>query len=260
MTQLPPAPTGSRRAPAALVVAALAPLAVYYLLRPFTSDAVALACSAAIPVLGTLIAAATRRRTGPLALLAVVAFGAALAATVLEGGDTLPLKLYRPIATGVFGLACLISLAVHRPLLLMLAGRTARRQTRGGQVAAQAIGSPAGRRKLGTFTLVVGLTAVAEAAATTILALMLPTPTFVLVSRLVRWTILGIGVLVLALVGRRRRNGDGLPTAERPERGERKPWFRPRRYGIGRTPQTWQGWVVVGLVVAAIVAARLLMR
>jgi hypothetical protein len=259
MTQLPPAPTGSRRAPAALVVAALAPLAIYYLLRPFTSDAVALACSAAIPVLGTLIAAATRRRTGPLALLAVVAFGAALAATVLEGGDTLPLKLYRPIATGVFGLACLISLAVHRPLLLMLAGRTARRQTRGGQVAAQATGSP-GWRKLGTFTLVVGLTAVAEAAATTILALMLPTPTFLLVSRLVRWTILGIGVLVLSIVGRRRRTGDGLPTAERREPGEGKPWFRPRRYGIGRTPQTWQGWVVVGLVVAAIVAARLLMR
>jgi uncharacterized membrane protein HdeD (DUF308 family) len=35
-------------------------------------------------------------------------------------------------------------------------------------------------------------------------------------------------------------------------------WFRPKLYGYGATPTTWQGWAVVGAVVIAIVAAALL--
>jgi hypothetical protein len=32
-----------------------------------------------------------------------------------------------------------------------------------------------------------------------------------------------------------------------------KPWFGPKRIGWGIRPQTWQGWLVTMLVVAAIV-------
>jgi hypothetical protein len=35
-------------------------------------------------------------------------------------------------------------------------------------------------------------------------------------------------------------------------------WFRPKRYGYGATPVTWQGWALVGAAVAAIVAAVVL--
>ena len=28
-------------------------------------------------------------------------------------------------------------------------------------------------------------------------------------------------------------------------RKPRKPWFGPKRFGYGISPQTWQGWVVV---------------
>jgi hypothetical protein len=35
-------------------------------------------------------------------------------------------------------------------------------------------------------------------------------------------------------------------------------WFRPKRYGYGATPVTWQGWAVVAAAVAAIVLAALL--
>ena len=31
-------------------------------------------------------------------------------------------------------------------------------------------------------------------------------------------------------------------------------WFKPRRYGLGATPTTWQGWAVIALYVAAICA------
>jgi TRAP-type uncharacterized transport system fused permease subunit len=30
-------------------------------------------------------------------------------------------------------------------------------------------------------------------------------------------------------------------------------WFRPKRYGYGATPVTWQGWVVT-LIAAAVIA------
>jgi hypothetical protein len=35
-------------------------------------------------------------------------------------------------------------------------------------------------------------------------------------------------------------------------------WFKPKRYGYGATPITWQGWVVTGVAVLAIALAALL--
>jgi hypothetical protein len=37
-------------------------------------------------------------------------------------------------------------------------------------------------------------------------------------------------------------------------------WFRPKRYGYGATPVTWQGWAITGLAVAVIVTAVVLAR
>ncbi|HML07703.1 MAG TPA: hypothetical protein VK430_06190 [Xanthobacteraceae bacterium] len=38
-------------------------------------------------------------------------------------------------------------------------------------------------------------------------------------------------------------------------------WFKPKRYGYGATPVTWQGWAVtLGSVVAIVVAALLLLH
>ena len=37
-----------------------------------------------------------------------------------------------------------------------------------------------------------------------------------------------------------------------------KPWFGPKRIGWGIRPQTWQGWLVTMLVVAAIVLIAVL--
>ena len=35
-------------------------------------------------------------------------------------------------------------------------------------------------------------------------------------------------------------------------------WFRPKTYGYGATPTTWEGWAVVAASVILIVAAALL--
>ncbi len=37
-----------------------------------------------------------------------------------------------------------------------------------------------------------------------------------------------------------------------------RPWFRPKRFGFGWTPATWEGWLVTLLLVAIIVVVDLL--
>jgi uncharacterized membrane protein YhhN len=37
-------------------------------------------------------------------------------------------------------------------------------------------------------------------------------------------------------------------------------WFRPKRYGYGATPVTWQGWALTLGTVAAMVAVSLCLR
>ena len=37
-------------------------------------------------------------------------------------------------------------------------------------------------------------------------------------------------------------------------------WFRPKRYGYGATPVTWQGWAVMLGTVAVMVAVSLFLR
>ena len=37
-------------------------------------------------------------------------------------------------------------------------------------------------------------------------------------------------------------------------------WFRPKRYGYGATPNTWQGWTVTAAIVLIILAATLLLQ
>jgi hypothetical protein len=37
-------------------------------------------------------------------------------------------------------------------------------------------------------------------------------------------------------------------------------WFKPKRYGYGATPTTWQGWALTLGVVAAMVAVSLFLR
>jgi hypothetical protein len=40
----------------------------------------------------------------------------------------------------------------------------------------------------------------------------------------------------------------------------REYWFKPKRYGYGATPTTWQGWAVILGTVAAMVAVSLFLR
>ena len=41
---------------------------------------------------------------------------------------------------------------------------------------------------------------------------------------------------------------------------QRKPWFGPNRSGVGFRPYTWQGWLVLLVVVAVIVTVVVCFR
>jgi hypothetical protein len=39
-----------------------------------------------------------------------------------------------------------------------------------------------------------------------------------------------------------------------------RPWFGPKRIGWGIRPQTWQGWLVTAVFVAAVIGIAVLVR
>lgn len=241
-----------RRAVAALWLAtSLVPLLLYFLIRPYVrSDTTALAISAAAPAAATVVAAAWRRRVRILSMLAVIGLGTALAATAMTGGSSLPLKLYRPLFTGVVGFALLLSVLVGRPLLIPVLRHLA------GQVP---MIQPT-RRTATVTTAIIGVSFLVEAAATVVLALTVSTGAFLIASRVVRIGIFAAGFAVAAwYVRRQRKRPDpaGAAAGDARDGAGRRAWFGPRRFGLGwGRPQTWQARVIVVGVVALIVIAR----
>jgi hypothetical protein len=170
----------------------LVPFAVYFLVRPHVgSDAVALAIGGAIPTAWTLVRLLWQRRLDPIGVLAVLGFGVELLVAVLTRGNAFALKLQEAPLTGAFGLVCLVSVAIQRPLLPTV-------------LRFMGLERAAVMRKASLITLVIGATFLIDALVRVVLAATLATNTFVAVSREVNWAILGLGILVLVQV---RRSG-----------------------------------------------------
>ena len=158
-----------------------APLA-YTLVRPHVGgDAVALAIAGTLPTAWTIAFLVLRGRFDPIGALAVVSFGAALLISVLTGGSSFPLKLQgESLLAGVIGFVFLVSVAVQRPILPMVLRLLGR-------------GGPMGSRASSTVTALIGATLLIAAVTHLVLALALPTSTYLVVSRMVGLIIYGIG-------------------------------------------------------------------
>jgi hypothetical protein len=183
-----------RRLLISLALNGAAPLLAYTLLRPHVGgDAAALAIGAAIPVAFTVVTFAWRRRLDPIGALAVLAYGIALLVLVLSGGNTIVLKLHDAVVTGPIGLLCLVSVAIRRPLHLVILRFLGRRDPRLAAVARD----PARRRASAVFTTLFGATFLIHFAALLALALVLPTSTFLALSRPVGLSIIAAGVASL---------------------------------------------------------------
>jgi hypothetical protein len=178
-----------------LLVTWLVPIAAYELISPHvSSDLLALSLSAAIPALVTLGTFVFRRKVNVIGLIAVVGFAIGLAVSVFTGGNELAIKLHEPALTGTIGLIFLVSVAIGRPLFLLVH----RLLNRSGTAAPLP-----DRRRASVLSALIGATLLVHGIVITILAVTLPTSTFLALSRPVGLPILAIGIGVLFWYGRR---------------------------------------------------------
>ncbi|MFI5612170.1 VC0807 family protein [Amycolatopsis sp. NPDC051903] len=181
-----------RRLVPSLVGNVVVPLVVYLLLKPVVgSEVVALAISAAIPLLVTVGGFAVRRRVDPIGVVAVAGFVVMLIVLALTGGSELVLKLQEAVFTGPVGLVLLGSALIGKPVLLLVHRFTGREA------------APEQRKGITVMTGLVGGLLTVHAGVLLVLAIWLPTTTFVAVGRPVGWAVIAVGLL--AVLGYRNR-------------------------------------------------------
>ena len=159
------------------------PLITYFAVRPYAAnDTEALAIAWFIPLGWTLGSSVWFRRLEVIGLLGIAFYGVALFISVYFGVGALPLKLHRAAVRIVVGVACLVSVAIGRPALVLLARLITK--AAGGDAPALGVADPRSKagRALRFLTLVVGIACLVDAALQTALALTLSTAGFLLAS------------------------------------------------------------------------------
>ena len=205
MAGLAPGPRSVTGFAVSLVINAVVPVLVYLLIRPHLhSDTIALVIAAGIPVTYTAVILLWRRRLDPIGVIAIAGFAFGILLLVATGGNELAFKLREDIWTGPAGLACLISVAVRRPLLLLVLRPAARRNPD----IAERLGAPGADRIVTVSTLVIGVILVIHALVLIILALTASTATYLALSRPISWAIVGGGLAGLVWwIRRQHREG-----------------------------------------------------
>ncbi len=181
---------------AGLAISGLAPLIVYFVIRPHvSSDTEALALAWFIPVVWTLGSSLWQRRINVFGLLGVVAYGIALAIAIFFNAGALPLKLHHAVVAGAVGLVCLVSVAVGKPIFVLFIRRSVNKTEHASQMEG-ALADPLVVKRITNLTLIIGIACLADAALLTALALILSTSAF-LISR----TAIHIAALVGIVLG-----------------------------------------------------------
>lgn len=182
MTAGEAAGTTPRRRIARIPATAVVPLIVYFVIRPsLDSDAAALAISGAVPAVWTIALVLVRREVDLWAMLTSVGFAAACVASLLAGGNSLPLKLPEATVTFLVGVVLLVTALIGRPLPV---GRALR--------------VPDADRRLDlTLSTMIGCFLVLHALLTLTLALTMSTATYLTAGRAVNWATIAVGALGL---------------------------------------------------------------
>jgi hypothetical protein len=202
--------------PYRLLAGLVLPLGAYLLIRAAIGSATgALAITEAVPATWLLVVAIVRHRLDPVAVASTVTVTIALAAYALTGGDPLALKLRRGAVTGTLGIAALASVALGRPLLLVVAEHVAKLNPERQPDIQASLAEPDRRRAVTILTAIIGLTFAIDGGSQIALALTVPTGTFVADSTAARIVVLGTGLIVTTWYLRHQK--------QRRERGRRRP-------------------------------------
>jgi hypothetical protein len=176
-----------------LVFAGVIPVVAYALLRPHVgSDAFALSVVLVFPVAEIGFERVRRGRLEPIGLIALAGIGIGLVGALALRGDATLLKVRESLLTGLFGVACLLSLFARRPVMFYL-GRSFATGGDPDKVATfdERWNLPTVPARFRLTTTVWGTGLVAEAAARTVLALSISTQLFLIVAQVINWSVLG---------------------------------------------------------------------
>jgi hypothetical protein len=181
--------------PLRLLLGVVVPFAAYLIIRALTGSSVsALAITDAVPTAWLVAVGIVRRRLDPLAVLSALSVTVTLAVYVLSGGDPLAIKLRRGAVTGTIGAVGLASVALGRPLLLLVA-ESAAKLNPDPETAAR-LADPDRRRALTMLTAIIAAAFAVDGAAQIALALTIPTPNFAADSTAARIVVLGTGAVL----------------------------------------------------------------
>lgn len=185
-----------RLSPPRLVAGLVLPWLAYLIIRSLIGSSVgALAITDAVPATWLLAVGIARRRIDPIAVLSAATVFVALVAYAITGGDPVAIKLRRGAVTGTIGVVALTSVALGRPLLLLVAQNAAKLNPDRPELAAR-LAQPRRRRTLRNLTAIIGATFALDGASQIILALTVPTASFVADSTAARIAVLGIGAVI----------------------------------------------------------------
>ncbi len=182
--------------PLRLLAGLVLPWVAYVIVRALIGSSIgALAITDAVPSTWLLVVGIVRRRIDPIAVLSAATVFIALAAYALTGGDPLAIKLRRGAVTGTIGVAALASVALGRPLLLLVAENVAKLNPDRPEMATR-LADPDRRRMVTTLTAIIGATFALDGASQIALALTVPTGMFVADSTAARIAVLGTGAVL----------------------------------------------------------------
>ena len=179
----PGAPSLRAMAPST-IFGAVIPLAVYYIVRKHVAnDATALIIAGAFPAAWVLVELARKRTLDAIGCITLFGFLAGIITSYALGGNAFVLKVRDSAFTALFGLVCLVSLSWHRPAMFHLGKALSAGDDKDRRRAYdELLELPTARRTFLVITAVWGIGLLLEATARIILAVALPTGTFLAVS------------------------------------------------------------------------------
>lgn len=197
----------SPRPPQWLVLALLVPLGLYALFRYLTGSPVeALALTEVIPAAWLVAVAIVRRHFDAIGVISTMSVALALTIYGLTGGDPVALKLRHGVVTGAVGVIALASLALGRPLLLVLVQRRAAIDPVHRSEIEAKLAQPDRRRALIVLTLLLGAFFTLDGVVQIVLAFAVSTDAFVADSAAAHAIVLGGGVAMMVWYFQRQKD------------------------------------------------------
>jgi hypothetical protein len=166
------------------VFGALIPLGVYYGVRHHVhGDANALMIAGAFPAAWVIVEWVRKRTLDAIGSITLFGFIAGVIASELMGGSAFVLKTRDSAFTALFGVVCLVSLTWHKPLMFYFGKALSAGDDPDRRAAYDELFElPTARRTFLIITAVWGVGNLVEASVRVLLALALPTGTFLAVS------------------------------------------------------------------------------